>query len=33
AVMTTDFEDEQGNLIARATMTGVETARPTVEES
>ncbi len=23
AVMTTDFEDEQGNLIARATMTGV----------
>lgn len=33
AVMVTDFVDETGRLVARATMTGVETARPATEES
>ncbi|GAA4482113.1 hypothetical protein GCM10023094_31390 [Rhodococcus olei] len=33
AIMTTDFHDETGQLVARATMTGVETARPTTEAS
>lgn len=32
-IMVTDFVDEQGVLVARATMTGVETARPAKEES
>lgn len=30
-VMTTDFHDEAGNLVAQAKMTGVETARPPAE--
>ncbi|ASR36286.1 dehydratase [Prauserella marina] len=33
AVMHTDFHDENGTLVARATMTGVETARPPEEQS
>ncbi len=33
AVMHTDFHDETGRLVARATLTGVETARPPAEES
>ncbi|SMC95897.1 FAS1-like dehydratase domain-containing protein [Lentzea albidocapillata] len=33
AVMHTEFRDESGRLVARATMTGVETARPPAEES
>ncbi len=28
AVMYTDFHDETGRLVARAKLTGVETARP-----
>lgn len=31
-VMVTDFTDEAGELVARATMTGVETGRATTEE-
>ncbi|MBM4724877.1 dehydratase [Rhodococcus hoagii] len=31
AVMVTDFVDPTGTLVARATMTGVETARPATE--
>ena len=31
AVMVTDFVDSTGTLVARATMTGVETARPATE--
>lgn len=31
-VMVTDFTDLEGTLVARATMTGVETARATTEE-
>jgi hypothetical protein len=33
AVMVTDFRDETGQLVAQAKLTGVETARPPVEES
>ena len=33
AVMVTDFVDETGALVARATLTGVETARPATEAS
>lgn len=32
-VMVTDFVDEQGELVARATLTGVETARPAKEDA
>lgn len=32
-IMVTDFTDETGTLVARATMTGVETARAAKEES
>ncbi|MEU4014755.1 MaoC family dehydratase N-terminal domain-containing protein [Microbacterium sp. NPDC028030] len=32
-VMVTDFVDEEGVLVARSTMTGVETARAAKEES
>lgn len=33
AVMVTDFLDDSGQLVARATLTGVETARPAKEAS
>ena len=33
AVMVTEFRDEAGRLVAEATLTGVETSRPPVEES
>ncbi|WFR72878.1 MaoC family dehydratase N-terminal domain-containing protein [Prescottella defluvii] len=33
AVMVTDFVDSAGTLVARATMTGVETARPATEDA
>jgi len=32
-VMVTDFTDEEGTLVARATMTGVETARAAKEDA
>ena len=32
-VMTTEFRDGEGNLVAEARMTGVETAKPPTEES
>lgn len=33
AVMVTDFVDDTGTLVARSTMTGVETSKPATEES